>query len=172
MSEPDTELDKQVAEPVAGAARASNRGVLRSKFSQWWGKAPPVGRRESSDELAEHRTDMATVRTLMAADRTMMAWIRTSLSLSSFGFTIYKVLQALAQSGIKLRSDNTPTYVGLFLTGMGTLAMVMGVVEYVQTVRDLREFKDVKLWRPSFIMATLMAVMALFLFFSIFHKVA
>ena len=43
--------------------------------------------------------DLATTRTLMAADRTLMAWIRTSLSLLSFGFTIYKILQGFAESG-------------------------------------------------------------------------
>jgi putative membrane protein len=172
MSELDKGSDKQAAEPMAVAARPAFGAALRSAFSNWWGKAPPVGPKESSDELAEDRTGMATVRTLLAADRTLMAWIRTSLSLSSFGFTIYKVLEAVVESGVKLRHDNTPTSVGLFLTGLGTFAMVMGVVEYAQTVRDLRAFKNVGLWRPSFIMAALMAIMSLFLFFSIFAKVA
>ena len=35
----------------------------------------------------------------MAADRTLMAWIRTTLSMISFGFTIYKFLQAMFESG-------------------------------------------------------------------------
>ena len=138
------------------------------------GKPEPtaVPRTESSNELAEDRTGMAATRTLMAADRTLMAWIRTSLSLNSFGFTIYKVLHALAAAGTILPREHTPRNVGLFLTGLGTLAVVMGTVEYAQALRELRPFKEVTLARPAFIMAVLMSVLGLFLFFSIFARVA
>jgi len=129
-----------------------------------------VRRTESSNELAEDRTDMAATRTLMAADRTLMAWVRTSLSLSSFGFTIYKVLQGFAETGVRLPHSETPLIVGLFLTALGTLAMVMGSVEYAQSLRELREFMDIKLTRPAFIMAILMGLVGLFLFFSIMTK--
>ena len=67
-------------------------------------------------------TDMGTMRTIMAADRTLMAWIRTSLSMLSFGFTIYKFLEGAAQQNMLPRSG-TPQDVGLFLAGMGTLSM-------------------------------------------------
>ncbi len=87
----------------------------------------------SAQELAEDRTDMATSRTLMAADRTLMAWIRTSLSMLSFGFTIYKVLEGFQQAGRSMPKEHTPRNVGLFLTALGTLAMVMGTIEYWQT---------------------------------------
>jgi putative membrane protein len=113
---------------------------------------------------------MATTRTLMAADRTLMAWVRTSLSLNSFGFTIYKVLHALAESGTTLPQGHSPRDVGLFLTGLGTLAVVLGTVEYAQALRDLRAFRDIRLTRPAFIMAALMSVLGLVLFFSIVTK--
>jgi len=171
MNEAETGSSRPTEEPTIATARPTFVGALRAAFANWWGPGPTVSRKESSDELAEDRTDMATSRTLMAADRTLMAWVRTSLSLSSFGFTIYKVLQGLVKSGVDLPRGNTPTYVGLFLTGMGTLSIVMGVVEYAQSIRDLRAFRDVGLWRPAFIMSMLMAGMGLFLFVSIFAKV-
>ena len=64
--------------------------------------------KKTSNELAELRTDLATTRTLMAADRTLMAWIRTALSLLSFGFTIYKLLDAFQKSGGNLPRAQTP----------------------------------------------------------------
>jgi putative membrane protein len=100
-----------------------------------------------------------------------MAWVRTALSLESFGFTIYKVLQAFQQEGRALPRDQTPTNVGLFLTAMGVLAMVMGTVEYLQTRKDLQQFQEVPLARPSFAMALLMSVMGVLLFFGIILKV-
>jgi putative membrane protein len=170
MSEGDTGSNKPAAEPVAVAARPTLREALRAAFSSWWGTGPAGGRKKSSDELAVDRTDMATTRTLMAADRTLMAWVRTALSLNSFGFTIYKVLQGLEEAGVPLPHGQTPRNVGLFLTGLGTLAMVMGTVEYARTLRDLRTFKDIRLTRPAFSMAILMSVLGLFLFFSIITK--
>jgi putative membrane protein len=166
----DTGPKKSTAVPMAVAARPTLWKALRAAFASWWGSGPAGGRKESSEQLAEDRTDMAATRTLMAADRTLMAWVRTSLSLSSFGFTIYKVLQGFAEAGVTLLHGQTPRFVGLYLTGLGTLAMVMGVVEYAQALRDLRKFKDIRLARPVFITAMLMALMGVFLFFSIITK--
>lgn len=125
---------------------------------------------KSSNELAEIRTDLAISRNLMAADRTLMAWIRTALSLNSFGFTIYKLLQTYQQSGADLPQQHTPRTIGLFLTGMGTFAMVLGVIEYWQTLKELRPLRPVRLARPTFIMGVLMAVTGLFLFFGIITR--
>jgi putative membrane protein len=122
---------------------------------------------KSSNQLAEIRTDLAVSRNLMAADRTLMAWIRTALAMNSFGFTIYKLLQAYQASGADLPQAHTPRNIGLFLTGMGTFAMVMGVIEYWHTLRELRHVKIVRLARPTLVMGIVMAVTGLFLFFAI-----
>jgi putative membrane protein len=121
----------------------------------------------SAQELAEDRTDMATSRTLMAADRTLMAWIRTSLSMLSFGFTIYKVLEGFQQAGRAMPRESTPRNVGLFLTALGTVAMVMGTIEYWQTVKTLRRYQPIAFARPSLIMALVMSIGGVFLFISI-----
>ena len=63
---------------------------------------------KSSNDLAVERTDLAAERTMMAADRTLMAWIRTSLSLMSFGFTIYKLLQGFQAGGAALPHSDSP----------------------------------------------------------------
>ena len=110
---------------------------------------------------------MAATRTLMAADRTLMSWVRTSLSMDSFGFTIYKVLEGFQQAGRVLPRDETPRNVGLFLTALGTVAMVMGTLEYVQTIRTLRRFQAIRLARPSLVMALVMSTGGVLLFFGI-----
>jgi len=124
---------------------------------------------KSSNELAEERTDLAEMRTMMAADRSLMAWIRTALSMMSFGFTIYKVLEGFQQSG-KTMPVNSPRNIGLFLTAMGTFAMVAGTVEYWETLKELRKVGHYRTWRSSFVMALLMSALGLVLFFSIITK--
>ncbi|CAG4889556.1 YidH family protein [Paraburkholderia saeva] len=121
----------------------------------------------SANQLAEERTDLATRRTLMAADRTLMAWIRTALSMISFGFTIYKVLEGFAEAGVHLAHPHTPRSVGLFLTGMGTVSMVMGTVEFWRTLVGLRGSQPVSVWRPAFFIALVMALSGCFVFLSI-----
>jgi putative membrane protein len=51
------------------------------------GAAPPASTPDKSTLLAVDRTRLAH-------ERTLMAWIRTATSMISFGFTIYKFLEA------------------------------------------------------------------------------
>ena len=128
---------------------------------------PRVPQPLTSNQLASERTDLANARTLMAADRSLMAWIRTGLSMISFGFTIYKLLQGFEAKGAAAVEAHSPRAVGLFLTGLGTIAIVMGTVEYWQRRRELLNFSTIPLWRPSFVMALLMSAAGVFLFFGI-----
>ena len=127
----------------------------------------PDARPPTSNQLAEERTDLASSRTVMAADRSLMAWIRTGLSMNSFGFTIYKLLEGFQAKGAEVFETHSPRAVGLFLTGLGTVAIVMGTVEYWHRRRELLAFGDVKLWRPAFVMALLMSAAGVFLFVGI-----
>jgi putative membrane protein len=129
------------------------------------GRAP-----KTSDELALERTRMAADRTLMAADRSLMAWVRTALSMISFGFTIYKLLQGFEEAGTQLTHASSPRAMGMFLTGMGTVAMVLGTVEYWFRLQDLRKQNGFAIWRPSFVMALLMSAIGLFLFIAIIAR--
>ncbi len=128
----------------------------------------------TANELAAERTDLAIRRTIMAADRSMMAWIRTGLSLISFGFTIYKLLQEAArlleEHGEALRREHSPRNVGLFLTALGTIAIVMGTVEYWQTRKELMKEKYISVFRPVFVMALIMSAAGVFMFVSIISR--
>ena len=111
-------------------------------------------------------SDLGLMRTIMAADRTLMAWVRTSLSMLSFGFTIYKFLETAAQQDTLLRPES-PQRVGLFLVGMGTGSMVLGLISYWATLRDLKRTEDFRLGRPTLIVSFVMAVAGVALFLAI-----
>jgi putative membrane protein len=131
--------------------------------------APPAAPK-TSNELAAERTQMAVGRTIMAADRSLMAWVRTGLSMISFGFTIYKILQGFAASEGATAAAHSPRTVGLFLTGLGTAAILMGTFEYWQRLQAARAHFPIDTWRPSFIMATIMSATGLFLFVGIISR--
>ena len=111
-------------------------------------------------------SDLGEIRTIMAADRTLMAWIRTSLSMLSFGFTIYKFLETIASQG-KAEQSNSPQQVGLFLTAMGVAAIVLGTISYWVTLRDLQRVEEFRIGRPVLLMALIMSIAGVALFVSI-----
>lgn len=110
----------------------------------------------TSNELAKRRTSMAAERSMMAADRSLMAWIRTGLSMIGFGFTIYKFLDGMNTS-VGVVVEHSPTSVGMFLVGLGTLGVIAGTVEYWFHRKEILRYKQFAVWRPSFIMALLLS---------------
>ncbi len=85
----------------------------------------------TSNELAAQRTDMALGRTVMALERTLMAWLRTALSMISFGFTLYKILEPLVEKGAVTMRANAPRNLGLFLILLGMGLLLVGIFEYI-----------------------------------------
>ena len=89
--------------------------------------------------LADERTDLAVVRTLLAHDRTLMAWVRTATSLISFGFTIYKIFQQLADTipeGVHRLLE--PRGVALVLMGLGIGGLVVADIDYRRQTKALK----------------------------------
>lgn len=130
---------------------------------------------KSSNELAVDRTKMAVKRTIMAADRSLMAWVRTGLSLISFGFTIYKFLEyereQILGMGKHIANISSPKVIGLFMIGFGILSLVLGVIENIITIRNLREHYDFNLHRFSIFIAGCIAILGLVLFIGILAQV-
>lgn len=110
--------------------------------------------------------DLGGVRSVLAADRTLMAWIRTSLSMLSFGFTIYKFLQGLADNN-QIAATNSPQRIGMFLAAAGTAAMVLGTLSYWATLRDIARAGRFRLGRSVLVIAILMSIAGVALFWAI-----
>ncbi len=97
----------------------------------------------------------------MAADRTLMAWIRTTLSMISFGFTIYKFLQYMVEEGaVKRLQPEGPRNLGLALVSLGTLALIFASIQHWKFVRGLPAIGERKrTWDLALTMASLLAVL-------------
>ena len=87
-------------------------------------------------------------------------------ALLSFGFTIYKFLEGAAQQNMLPRSG-TPQDVGLFLAGMGTLSMVLGLFSYWTTLKDLRRTEEFRLGRPTLLIGVIMTIAGVVMFLGI-----
>jgi putative membrane protein len=123
------------------------------------------------DKLAIERTDLAVDRTAMAADRTLMAWTRTAISMISFGFTIYKILHGAFKEGMLMTSHpEGPRNLGLFLIGIGTFSLGLGMLEHWHTKRALSKKPRFLLMNPSFLTSSAIILLGLFLFVTIILK--
>ena len=125
---------------------------------------------KTANELAMDRTDLAVERTVMGAGRTLMAWIRTALSMISFGFTIYKFLQAAAEGKANsVMQMMGPRRLGLFLIALGVVSVVLGSIEYYHSIQRLNRMSAAtyKALNFSFIVGILIGLLGLFLFITI-----
>ncbi|MGD9612003.1 MAG: YidH family protein [Kiritimatiellia bacterium] len=125
---------------------------------------------KSANELATERTDLAVERTVMGAGRTLMAWIRTALSMISFGFTIYKFMQAAVQGSANgVMQAMGPRRLGLFLIALGVTSVILGSVEYYNSIQRLNRMSAVT-YKPvnfAFVVGILIGLLGLFLFITI-----
>jgi putative membrane protein len=96
---------------------------------------------------------MGETRTIMAADRTLMAWIRTSLSMLSFGFTIYKFLDAMIERrpARPLQQPAAGRHVPRRHGHRG--AWSWEPLSYWTTLRDLERIEEFRIGRPALAMA-------------------
>jgi len=92
----------------------------------------------AATELASQRTTLAFHRTVVAMDRILMAIVRTSLSLISFGFTIYKVFSNAHLKGVLEDADQTARRLGLALLVIGICYLAAGMWGHSAQAVDLR----------------------------------
>jgi putative membrane protein len=106
-----------------------------------------------ADTPLDAGTDLAVERSRLASERTLMAWIRTSLSMISFGFTIYKFFEYLGEvpGGTGLRHG--PLNLGRVMVVLGVLLLVPAIVQHWQFLRKLGE-RARRTFPPSLALAT------------------
>jgi putative membrane protein len=102
--------------------------------------------RSEAEKDADPRVDLAVDRTIMALVRTLLAWVRTILSLMTAGLAIDKGFSALHQARMVsgtaiLRNSHIA---GLLMTGSGVLMIIIVLLNYVKTKRDLTAMKGQK----------------------------
>ena len=124
------------------------------------------------DLLAEHQTALSMERTFLSFERTLMSWLRTSLSLISFGFTIAKFFQYLGEQrggpivgplGRAWASDT----VGLLMIAIGTLTMVLAVIQHRRRVARLRADGLTPQWNLALWVAAAITVLGVFSFLNL-----
>lgn len=127
---------------------------------------------DRSTQLAEKRTMLGLERTFLAFERSLMAWLRTSLGMISFGFTLAKFFEYLEEQrggpvvghfGRTWASDT----VGLAMITIGTVALVLAVIQHKRRIDALRVLGLLPQWNLALAVAALVAVLGVLAFGSL-----
>jgi putative membrane protein len=102
----------------------------------------------------------AALNTLMAAERTLLSWTRTSLSLITFGFTIYNFLRYLVQAGMtrNLDPERGPRHFAAVMIALGVGFLAAACVQYLSVTRPLRAAKLAP-WRLALYLAVALSLL-------------
>jgi putative membrane protein len=117
---------------------------------------PPA---EREVQLSEERTELAAQRTRDALERTLMAWIRTALSMITYGFGLFKVLQYMMKDD-QASPHGASDILTMALIGLGTLLLIMAMVQYRVAMRSLQRDHDVEHRFPLTILGALGVALA------------
>ena len=113
---------------------------------------------QTADELALHRT-------LMASERTFMAWARTSLSLISFGFSIFKFMQYAQEIETKAKlTTSGARNLGTTLVALGVVFLIISSVQHWQLLRRVKpslRMLNLRAWPLSLFLAALLTLLGL-----------
>ena len=122
----------------------------------------------ASLHAAPNSTDLAFERTRMAAERTLIAWIRTALSMISFGFTIYKFLQAMQESQKLPIQPGGPRNLGLTLIALGTTGLILASIQHRSLLKQLHYSSSVGArWSLAMMVAVAISLLGVLAFASI-----
>jgi putative membrane protein len=134
--------------------------------------AQDASTKDLGTQLAEERTALALKRSFLACERTLMAWMRTAFAMISFGFTMIKFFQYLDTSrgpavGLLGRTW-TPEVVGFAMMAIGTVSLCVAVFDHRRELKELREAGLERRRSLAFIVASLVALLGVFAFVSVF----
>ena len=100
---------------------------------------PDPGPVLDTSATADPRTALAIERTRLAHERTLMAWVRTTISLISFGFTIYKAFDYLhGRQPDVARGILSPRNFAMVLIVLGIAVLVLATVQHRRDLHMLQ----------------------------------
>jgi len=114
---------------------------------------------------------LAIERTILAADRTMLAWVRTAVSLITFGFTIFKILQYLQEKvAVTIVRAGTPRNLGIFMILVGIVPLLIAMIQYRHTLKRLQA-KGHLMLNPNFLAANMIFLFGFLLLVTIVFRI-
>jgi len=117
-------------------------------------KTPDKKKKVKKEELSFDRARLAQ-------ERALLAWVRTATTLMTFGFALFKFLEAqLTQNHRQpLLGFITPRVIGLTLLLSGFFGLALSVYRHIQVMKLLDQYSSTRFFTPALLLAYLIMVL-------------
>jgi putative membrane protein len=135
---------------------------------------PQEEKREKDKEKKDKqkKAELAIQRTWLAQERTMLASIRTATTFMTFGFALFKFLEAqlMQPHHHPWLSWITPQMIGLMMMGTGLFGLMVSVYRHFQVMSQLSAFSKRKFFTPVLIQAYVVSILLMLLLTAVLFR--
>jgi inner membrane protein YidH len=118
------------------------------------------------------------IQTRLALERTLLAWVRTAAGMITFGFAIFHFFEALnASPNVRPPwNGGASKMLGLSLVGIGTLALILALIQYLLMLRfiggeSFQEAARIPRFRPGLVVAVILTIAGAATFWALLARI-
>jgi putative membrane protein len=135
---------------------------------------PEEKKKEKDKEKKEKvkKDELTIERAWLAQERTMLASIRTATTFMTFGFALFKFLEAqlMQPHHHPWLAWITPQMIGLAMLGTGLFGLVVSVIRHFQVMKRLSTFTERKFFTPVLIQAYVVSLLIILLLTAVLFR--
>lgn len=107
------------------------------------------------------KEELSVDRARLAQERALLAWVRTATTLMTFGFALFKFLEAQLTQNHRppLLGFITPRVIGLTLLLSGFFGLALSVYRHSQVMKLLDQYSSTRFFTPALLLAYLIMVL-------------
>ena len=107
------------------------------------------------------KEELSVDRARLAQERALLAWVRTATTLMTFGFALFKFLEAQLTQNHRppLLGFITPRVIGLTLLLSGFFGLALSVYRHIQVMKLLDQYSSTRFFTPALLLAYLIMVL-------------
>lgn len=117
--------------------------------------------RKPREKRKKIKKELSVDRARLAQERALLAWVRTATTLMTFGFALFKFLEAQLAENHRppLLGFITPRVIGLTLLLSGFVGLALSVYRHIRVMKLLDQYSKTKFFTPALLLAYLIMVL-------------
>jgi putative membrane protein len=122
-------------------------------------------KKEEKEKKKEEKEILSLDRSILAFERTFLAWIRTAASLMTFGFAIFKLLEARIQTKgpHPILDVLSPRAIAIILFTSALTGLILAAIRFIQVKKKFDRFSKKTYLEPTMIQAYVIGTLLILL---------
>lgn len=122
-------------------------------------------KKEDKEKKKVEKEELSLDRSILAFERTFLAWIRTAASLMTFGFAIFKLLEARAKDRgpHPILEVLTPRMIAIILFISALSGLTLAAIRFIQVKKKFERFSNKTFLEPSMLQAYVIGALLILL---------